>query len=67
MLVTVIALNVRQTLDVGEPTARACLAELLGDIADRGASSSAAGTNAPLLDKTAALDVGEAVVSAIVL
>jgi hypothetical protein len=26
MLVTVIALDVRQTLDVGEPTARACLA-----------------------------------------
>ena len=28
MLVTVIALDVRQTLDVGEPTARACLAIL---------------------------------------
>ena len=28
MLVTVIALDVRQTLDVGEPTARACLAVL---------------------------------------
>ena len=27
MLVTVIALDVRQSLDVGEPTARACLAE----------------------------------------
>ena len=34
MLVTVIALDVRQTLDVGEPTARACLAGEESEIGD---------------------------------
>ena len=41
MLVTVIALDVRQTLDVGEPTARACLAVIIGGIPYRAADFAA--------------------------